>query len=58
MPHFGQGPGLSWTTSGCMGQTYSVLVAGGAVGDLSSAMPHLGHAPGRSLLTSGSIGHM
>ncbi len=53
---WGSCPGWSCTTSGCMGQTYSVRVSstGGASG--SSAMPHFGHAPGWSWRTSGSIG--
>ena len=44
IPHMGQKPGSGRTISGCMGQTYSVLIEGaeGAAG--SSAIPHLGHA--------------
>ena len=44
MPHMGQKPGSGRTISGCMGQTYSVLIEGaeGAAG--SSAIPHLGQA--------------
>jgi hypothetical protein len=57
IPHFGQLPGSGRTTSGCIGQVYSVFVASAAGASGSSAMPHFGHAPGPSLLTSGSIGH-
>ncbi len=44
MPHFGQLPGWSLITSGCMGQTYSTRSAGGPAG--SRAMPHFGQTPG------------
>ena len=56
MPQIGQEPGSSRTISGCMGQTYSVLVAGAASVAGSSAMPHFGQAPGLDSRTSGSIG--
>jgi len=58
MPHFGQFPGWSCTTSGCMGQTYSVLrtAAGARAG--SRAMPHFGQAPGPDWRTSGCMGQV
>ena len=42
MPHFGQVPGPSWTTSGCIGQVYFApgdRGAGGCVRDSRSARP-------------------
>ena len=53
MPQMGHGPGLSETTSGCIGQTYSVfaLTSSG-----SRAIPHLRHEPGLLEVTPGSIG--
>ncbi len=57
MPQIGHDPGASRTISGCMGQTYSVLIEGdGAAG--SRLMPHFGHAPGLDSRISGSIGQM
>ena len=58
MPHFGQSPGSSRTTSGCMGQVHSVRVerAGTPLG--SSAMPHDGQSPGPTCSTSGCMGHV
>src|SRR5688572_8737835 len=56
IPQIGQDPGSSRTISGCMGQTYSVRVAGAAIVSGSNAIPHLGHAPGLDARTSGSIG--
>src|SRR5579884_4260631 len=53
IPHLGQLPGLSETTSGCIGHVYSVLAA--EVSSSSKAIPHLGHEPGLLELTSGSI---
>ena len=54
MPQIGHDPGLSETTSGCIGQTYSVFAAARNSG--SSAIPHLGHDPGFVETTSGSMG--
>ena len=57
MPQIGQLPGSARTTSGCMGQVYSVLLAG-SVGDSGSrAIPHFGQGPGPIWRTSGHIGH-
>src|SRR5688572_26478157 len=56
MPQIGQEPGSSRTISGCIGQTYSVRVAGAGNVSGSSAMPHFGQAPGLDSRTSGSIG--
>jgi len=59
MPHFGQLPGPMRTTSGCMGQVYSialVLVGTGATG--SSVMPHFGQFPGAGWRISGCIGQV
>jgi len=58
MPQMGQAPGSERTICGCMGQVYSVRVAGAARVAGSSAMPHLGQAPGPSFETSGSMGQM
>src|SRR5665811_1325058 len=58
MPHFGQLPGWSCLTSGCMGQVYSVLVAAAGATIGSSAMPHLGQLPGWSCFTSGCMGQV
>jgi len=58
MPHFGQEPGISLTTSGCIGQVYSVLVSAAPMSRGSSAMPHLGQAPPPCWRTSGSIGQV
>jgi hypothetical protein len=59
MPHLGQAPGASCATSGCMGQTHSVLVTGAAGTPAGSrAMPHLGQAPGASCATSGCMGQV
>ena len=57
IPQMGQEPGSERTTSGCMGQTYSVLTAG-ATSTGSSAIPHIGHGPGFSLRTSGCMGQV
>ena len=56
MPHSGQSPGVSRTTCGCMGQTYSV--SGGTNVRGSSAMPHSGQSAGTSLRTSGWQGQV
>src|SRR5687767_1457308 len=58
MPQIGQEPGSPRTISGCMGQTYSIFVAGIANVSGSNAMPHFGQAPGLDSRTSGSIGQM
>ena len=58
MPHLGQAPGLSLTTSGCMGQVYSVFVVATGTPFGSRAMPHLGQLPGPSCSTSGSMGQV
>src|SRR3954452_7109079 len=55
MPHLGQRPGWSLTTSGCIGQAY-VVAAAGAAAVASSFIPHLGQRPALSLTTSGCIG--
>src|ERR1700687_1295190 len=52
MPHIGQLPGSARTISGCMGQVYSVLLAGSAGDSGSSAIPHLGQGPGLIWRTS------
>src|SRR5690242_13883117 len=54
IPHLKHAPGLSETTSGCMGQKYSLLLA--EISSGSRAIPHLGHEPGLPDTTSGSIG--
>src|SRR5260370_5079000 len=58
IPQIGHDPGSARTISGCIGQTYSVLVLGKAGKAGSSAIPHFGHAPGLFWCTSGSIGQM
>ncbi len=58
IPQIGQLPGPGRTISGCIGQVYSVRVAGAAKVAGSNAMPHFGQLPGSCLLTSGSIGQM
>src|SRR5208337_792528 len=57
MPQIGQFPGCARTTSGCIGQVYSVLLAGSAGDSGSSAIPHFGQGPGPIWRTSGHIGH-
>src|SRR5437868_248093 len=54
VPQIGHDPGLSETTSGCIGQTYSVVFVRTNSG--SRDIPHLGQVPGLSETTSGSIG--
>ena len=56
MPQIGQLPGSARTISGCMGQVYSVLLAGSAGDSGSSAIPHLGQGPGPICRTSGHMG--
>src|SRR5208282_6173489 len=56
MPQIGQCPGSARTTSGCIGQVYSVLLARIAGDSGSRAIPHFGHAPGPDCRTSGHIG--
>src|SRR5205814_1377631 len=55
MPQMGQAPGLSETTSGCIGQKYSTV---GTPTTGSNAIPHFQQGPGLSELTSGSMGQM
>ena len=57
IPQIGQEPGSERTISGCIGQTYSVRLAGKR-GIGSSAMPHFGQGPGSAFSTSGSIGQV
>src|SRR5690606_16805659 len=57
MPHFGHVAGWSCTTSGCIGQVYIVLLAGGIhAGFRSNAVPHFGQLPGSSDSMPGHIG--
>src|SRR5208282_4809793 len=56
MPQIGQLPCSARTTSGCMGQVNSVLLAASGGDSGSNAMPHFGHGPGPSCRTSGHIG--
>jgi len=58
IPQIGQSPGSSLTTSGCIGQTYSVFTFGMAGATGSRAIPQCGHDPGPSWRTSGCIGHV
>src|SRR5829696_4399223 len=58
IPHIGQKPGSSRTICGCIGQVYSVFVAGALIVTGSRAMPHLGQEPGPALRTCGCIGHV
>jgi hypothetical protein len=58
MPHFGQLPGASRTTSGCMGQVHSVLAAGASAVNDSSAIPHFGQLPGPTCRISGCMGQV
>ena len=58
MPHFGQSPASSCTTSGCIGQVHSVFVARAGIPFGSKAMPHLGQSLGPTVSTSGCIGHV
>ena len=48
IPHFGQSPGLSLTTSGCIGHVHSVFAGAASRARGSSAIPHLGQSPGLS----------
>ena len=54
--HSEQLPGTSATTSGCIGQTYSVRA--GAIVCSSSAIPHSGQSEGAPLRTSGWQGQV
>jgi hypothetical protein len=47
IPQIGQLPGSERTISGCIGQVYSVRLAGGGIIFCSSATPHFGQLPGR-----------
>src|ERR1017187_1397039 len=58
MPQMGHGPGASRTICGCIGQVYSVRLAGAVTVAGSSAMPHLGQLPGPGCLISGCMGHV
>ncbi len=58
IPHLGQLPGSSETTSGCMGQIYSTFVPGSIGVSGSKAIPHFGQLPGPICRTSGHIGQM
>ena len=59
IPHVGQLPGATRTTSGCIGQVYSTVGSNAsAPSSASSAIPHFGQAPGSGSRTSGSIGHV
>src|SRR5580700_373813 len=58
MPQIGQAPGASRTICGCIGQVYSVSLAGADMVMGSSAMPHFGQFPGPDLLISGCMGHV
>src|SRR5512146_480860 len=58
IPHLGQFPGVSRTTSGCMGQTHSVRGAGTGIPAGSRAMPHFGQLPGTACRISGCIGQV
>ncbi len=56
MPQIGQEPGMARTTSGCMGQVYSITAGGreGAAG--SKDIPQEGQAAGPGDRTSGHMG--
>jgi len=56
MPQIGHEPGAVRTTSGCIGQTYSVRVLDAAGSTGCSAMPHLGQLAGPWLVMPGHIG--
>src|ERR1019366_8881171 len=58
MPQIGHEPGASRTICGCIGQVYSVRLAGSATVTGSSAMPHLGQLPGPGCLISGCMGQV
>src|SRR5579863_1766124 len=55
MPQIGQDPGSRRTISGCIGQVYSVRVAGSGFSG-SNAIPQEGHGTGFVSRTSGHIG--
>src|SRR5215469_17430575 len=55
MPQIGQAPGRGRTTSGCIGQVYSVIAAAVGISD-SKAMPHFGQGPGVDWRTSRHMG--
>ncbi len=56
MPQIGHEPGPGRTTSGCMGQVYSMRADGAAGTSGSSAIPQEGQAPGLGSRTSGHMG--
>src|ERR1700680_3714958 len=58
MPQIGQLPGPARAISGCMGQVYSILLAGTEGDSASSAMPHCGHGPGPNCRTLGHMGQI
>jgi hypothetical protein len=53
IPHFGQLPGLSLITSGCMVQVYTLSTF-----FFTRVIPHLGQLPGLSVMTSGCMGQV
>src|SRR5271165_3834662 len=58
MPQIGHEPGASRTICGCIGQVYSMRLAGGGAVAGSRAMPHFGQLPGPICLISGCIGQV
>src|ERR1035438_7109997 len=58
MPQIGQEPGASRTICGCIGQVYSVRLAGAVTVAGSSAMPQIGQEPGASRTICGCIGQV
>ena len=58
IPQAGHEPGDSSTTSGCIGQIYSVFLDGGTKASGSNAIPHFGQISGLSLSTPGHIGQI
>ena len=53
IPHMGQEPGPSLTTSGCMGQVYIVLLLANSA-SLTKSIPQTGQSPGLSYTFSPS----
>ncbi len=53
IPHIGHEPGLSWITSGCIGQVYNNLLAASS-GALTKSIPHTGQSPAFSYTLSPS----
>jgi hypothetical protein len=56
MPHLEQEPGSWRKISGCIGQTYSVGLAGVLFTAFSNAIPHCGQLPGCSWRILGCMG--